>query len=95
MENPLVDMTQARLNVTFAGQNGDLPDTIANDLADADIVRIAQEAIRGGGVPGIIADPNASLQDFVVERFPPNEAFPWSRAVVRPKTPFGLLGVLT
>lgn len=89
MQNALIDPTQARLNVTWSGNNGDLPDTLANDLSDADVLRIAQEAIRGGGIPGIPMDANANLQDFVVERFQANEAFPWPRCVVRPKTPFG------
>jgi len=86
----LNDRTLARLNVTHSGGNGDLIDPISYDLPDADILRIAQEAIRSGGVPGIHAAPDATLQDFVVERFAANEARPWNVVLIRPKTPFGM-----
>jgi hypothetical protein len=40
-------------------------------------------------VPGITADPEADLGDFVVDRFPANDARPWKTVMIRPKTPFG------
>lgn len=85
----LVGEDQARLNVTYSGSNGDLPDLINKDASDADIRRWATEAVQAGSVPGIPADPNANFNDFVVDRFPANEAVPVARVMLRPKTPFG------
>lgn len=79
----------ARVNITWNGQNGDLPDLVNYDATDAEVRGWATEAIRTGGVPGIAADGNADLQDFVVDRFPANDAYPVPRLVIRPKTPFG------
>lgn len=81
---------EARLNVTFAGQNGDLPDPVAFDAPDADVKRWATEAVRNGGIPGIGANVGASFDDFVVDRFPPNEQRPFRLIQLRPKTPFGV-----
>lgn len=88
-ENPIIDPTQARLNVTWKGENGDLNDTILFELSNDEVMRVAQEALRGGSIPGIAADVNATLQDFVVERFGPTADIPWARVMIRPKTPFG------
>lgn len=79
----------ARLNITFAGQNGDYPDPVSYDASDADLKQIATEAIRTGYIPGIAEDPNVNLTDFVVDRFPSVEDLP-PRLVIRPKTPFGI-----
>lgn len=81
---------EARLNITYNGSNGDLTDTINFDATDDDIKRWATEAIRTGSVPGIAADPNVDLTNFVVDRFGPNEARPYFLVQVRPKTPFGM-----
>jgi len=81
---------EARLNITWSGQNGDLVDPIAYDAPDKDILQWATEAIRTGGVPGITADLNANLTDFVVDRFAATADVPMNRIVLRPKTPFGL-----
>lgn len=78
----------ARVNVTFSGQNGDLPEMIPVDATDEEIRRWAEEAIRNGSIPGIAAAPTASLVDFVVDRFPGVGDLP-HRCIVRPKTPFG------
>ena len=80
---------EARLNVTYGGANGDLPDPIPFDTTDTVVRRIVQEAIRTGGIPGINADQAADLTDFVVDRFGPNEARPTSLIQLRQKTPFG------
>lgn len=85
---PVLD-TEARVNVTFAGSNGDLPDTVALDATDAAIKAWVSEAVRSGGIPGITAAPNADFNDFVVDRFGPTEVRPWNLISVRPKTPFG------
>jgi hypothetical protein len=79
----------ARLNVTFSGQNGDLTDPILYDATDEEIRQIAEEAIRNGSIPGIDRDEFASLEDFVVDRFPAGAGVTENRLLVRPKTPFG------
>jgi hypothetical protein len=88
MDN-VIGIGQARVNITWSGQNGDLPDTVSVDAADGDIKQWVTEAVRTGGVPGIAADPTADFHDFVVDRFGPNESRPWSLVGIRPKTPFG------
>lgn len=80
---------EARLNITFAGQNGDLADPVAYDATDADIKRWASEAIANGSVVGINATAGADFTDFVVDRFPATEAITYNRLMLRPKTPFG------
>lgn len=78
---------EATLNITWAGQNGDLPTPVLFDSTDVDIRRWATEAVRAG-IPGITADAGVNFQDFVVERFSATEGLP-NRVVLRPKTPFG------
>jgi hypothetical protein len=78
----------ARLNITVAGLNGDLPDLVSFDAADGDIRQWATEAIRNGSVPGIGTIPDVNFQDFVVDRFPEKDGLP-ARLMLRPKTPFG------
>jgi hypothetical protein len=80
---------QSIVNVTWAGQNGELPDPVSNTATDADILRWVTEAVRTGGVPGIRADRAASFRDFIVDRFEPTVARPYRLVAVRPKTPFG------
>jgi len=79
----------AKLNVTFSGFNGELPDPVPYDADDATLRRMAEESIRGGYIPGIQADPNADLTDFVVDRFPATADVNYNRIFVRPKVPFG------
>ena len=78
----------ARLNTTWAGQNGDLPDLVAFDLPDERVRQIAREAIEAGSIPGI-ARQGADLTDFVVDRFHATPEVPFDRLMVRPKVPFG------
>ena len=78
----------ARVNITFAGENGDLPDPVAYDLADAAVRRIASESLLGGSIPGIARVETPDLGDFVVDRFPATAELP-ARLFVRPKVPFG------
>jgi hypothetical protein len=91
MADEIVQIGEARVNVTWNGQNGDLSDTVNRDAADVDIKRWVTEAVRTGTVPGISADPGADFTDFVVDRFEPNETRPWALIQCRPKTPFGIL----
>lgn len=81
---------EARVNVTWAGANGDLPDPVPNDAANGDIKQWVTEAVQAGSVPGIAADAEADFTDFVVDRFAANEARPFNLIQIRPKTPFGL-----
>lgn len=83
---------EARLNVTWAGANGDFPDPIPYDATDAEIRHWAAEAIRSGSIPGIRAG-TAKLSNYVVDRFPATGDNPVARVFVRPKTPFGVLGL--
>lgn len=84
----VINVNEARLNITYGGCNSDLPDPVAFDASDADVRQWATEAIRAG-IPGMPADPNANLQDFVVDRFAANDVRPYQLISVRPKTPFG------
>jgi hypothetical protein len=81
--------TEARVNITYGGANGDLPDTVSFDAADGDVKQWVTEAVRGGGVPGIALDANADFTDFVVDRFTANVTRPYNLIQLRPKTPFG------
>lgn len=81
--------TEARVNVTWAGQNGELPDAVRFDAQSREILGWVTEAVRGGGIPGIAADRGATFQDFIVDRFPASAARPYNLVQVRPKTPFG------
>lgn len=79
----------AQLNVTINGQNGNYPDPVSYDLDDAGVRGIVKEALLDGYIPGVDADPNADISDFVVDRFQATEELP-PRIFLRPKTPFGL-----
>jgi hypothetical protein len=85
---PIADH-EARVNVTYAGGNGDLPDAVSFDANDGDIKQWVTEAIRTGGIPGIPLTENADLRDFVVDRFEATDARPHKYLMLRPKTPFG------
>ena len=80
---------EARVNVTYGGANGDLPDPVFFDSTDADIKAMVAEAIRSGSIPGIPHRQDATLEDFVVDRFRANEQRPYPLVQIRPKTPFG------
>jgi len=81
---------QARLNITFGGQNGDLPDPVSYDLSDQTIKTMVEEAIRTGSVPGIPNTEGVDLTDFKVDRFEPTAVRPYRLISVRPKTAFGI-----
>jgi hypothetical protein len=86
---PQVVDHMAKLSITFAGQQGDLPDPVPYDATDAVLKQMATESVRQGYVPGIDAAPNADFTDFVVDRFPSRADVPFNRLSIRPKTPFG------
>lgn len=79
---------EARLNVTWAGNNFDLPDPIFWNMEDREIRSIAEEVIRNGAL-GVVADRDVDLTDFVIDRFPVNDQRPYRLYQIRPKTPFG------
>ncbi len=83
---------EARVNVTYQGQNGELRDPVFFQSSDGDIKGWVTEAVRNGGIPGIRADTNADFRDYVVDRFVPTEARPHNLIQVRPKTAFGMGG---
>lgn len=84
-----IQANEARVNITFGGSNGDLPDPVMYDSTDGDIRQWVTEAVRAGSVPGIVADPGADFRDFVIEKFAANDVRPYNLIQVRPKTPFG------
>jgi hypothetical protein len=88
--NGEIGVNEARLNVTWAGQNGDLPDPVAFDATDGDVKQWITEAVRNGSVPGVRAADDANFRDFVVDRFASNETRPYNLIQIRPKTPFGV-----
>lgn len=85
----LIPENMARLNITFNGEQGDLPDPVNYDMTDGDLKQVATEAVRAGGVPGIDAAPDADFTDFVIDRFAAKDDVPLNRLMLRPKTPFG------
>ena len=88
MESTL-ESTEARVNVTYGGQNGDLPDPVFFEATDGDVRSWVTEAVRNGSIPGITAASDAEFGDFVVDRFAADEARPYNLIQLRPKTPFG------
>ena len=86
--NEVIGAGEARLNITYKGQQGDLPDAVLYDLEDQEVRRIVLEALVSG-VPGIDPDENPDITDFVIDRFPAHEGVPYNRLSMRPKTPFG------
>jgi len=90
----MIQAHEARVNITYNGQNFELPDPVHYQAGDGDIKTWASEAIRTGSVPGVAADPNVNLQNYMVDRFdaPVNPA-PGQRdhnlIQIRPKTAYG------
>jgi hypothetical protein len=89
MVDNIIQDNEARVNITWAGQNGDLPDPVSFDATQGDILQWVTEAVRNGDIPGIRLDGGADFHDFVVDRFAATEGRPYNLIQVRPKTPFG------
>jgi hypothetical protein len=87
--NAVIGANEARVNVTWAGSNGDLAEPVLFDADDNTVKGWVTEAVRAGSVPGIQLDATANFQDFVVDRFSATETRPYNLIQVRPKTPFG------
>jgi hypothetical protein len=86
----VIQEDEAIVNITWKGQNGDLPDPVHMDLTDGDLKQMVTEAVRGG-FPGVDADPAADFGNFVVDRFgpKPEDNITHNRIMIRPKTEFG------
>lgn len=84
-----MNANEARVNVTYAGKNGDLPDPVNFDSTEGDIKGWVSEALRTGSVPGIPAAGYVDLHDYVVDRFEATEVRPFNLIQLRPKTAFG------
>ena len=89
MANENIGADEARLNITWGGYNGDLPDPVTFEATDIQIFQWASEAVRGGDVPGIPEDDAADFQGYMVARFAATADVPFNRLVLRPKVPFG------
>lgn len=85
----MIAENEARVNITWAGQNGDLPDPVRFDAGDADVKQWVTEAIRAGDVPGLVADADANFRDHIVERYEATAVRPFNLIQIRPKTAFG------
>jgi len=79
----------ARVNVTWERQNGDLPDPVNYDATDEEIRRWAAEAVRSGTVPGIPADEDVDFTGYMVDKYDVGEGRPVPQIFIRPKTGFG------
>jgi len=80
---------EALLNITYKGQNGELPMPVPYDALDIDLRNWAAEAIGGGDVPGIRRERRANFKDYVVDRFPAGPQRRHNVIFLRPSTPFG------
>jgi len=86
---PTIQDFEARVNVTYGGANGELPDPVSFDATDGDVKQWVTEAVQHGGIPGVEAAAAADFTDFVVDRFAATDDRPFNAIFVRPKTPFG------
>jgi hypothetical protein len=90
----MIQAHEAMVNVTYNGQNFELPDPVNYTAGDEDVKGWISEAIRTGSIRGVAADPNVDLINFVVDRFDaPADPAPGQRAhnliQIRPKTAYG------
>jgi hypothetical protein len=80
----------AILNVTYGGRSADVPWDVDDKLSDAEVKRVAAEAMRQQPLRRALpADPSrpALFTDFVVDRI--NGPDGVLRLYLRPKVPFG------
>jgi hypothetical protein len=87
-----VRVDEAVVNVTWQGQNAELPNPVSRERSDDEVIAMVTEAIRAG-MPGIRADENVTLRGWRVDRDEPNATTPWHRMTVRPKTAYGALAL--
>ena len=84
-----VNEYEAKLNITFMSQNGDLNDPVSWDARDADLFAFAGEAIRNGNVRGIDQRAEVDFDGYMVERVEAKDGLP-RRLMIRPKMTFGV-----
>lgn len=79
----------ATLNITYNGISADYPFGLDERVSDADVRRIAVEAIRSGSVPGLqIGHLNAAaFSNYLIDRLGGPHGN--TRIYLRPKVPFG------
>lgn len=82
---------EARVNITFGGQNADLPQPVSRLASPADVKRWVEEALRTGSVPGMPAVASGETFDgFTVDPLmEPIEGRPYAMFAFRPQTKFG------
>ena len=88
MTDKYISNTEARVNITYGGQNGDLPDTVHVGASDRDLRSWVGEAVATGSIPGI-RPVRANFSEYVIDRFDATAARPYNLIQIRPKTPFG------
>jgi hypothetical protein len=87
---PVIDFQNtARLNITWNGANGELPDRVPRDASDEELKQMAAEALETGYVPGIPEVQDLDLTHYVVHRTAPSAEVPDPYLFVTPKTPVG------
>lgn len=77
---------QVTLEVTWNGQQGELPEPVPWEATELELKGMAWQALAEGRVRGVAADPSVDLEGFVVDWI---EEDGMRRIAVRPKTPFG------
>ena len=80
---------EARVNITYNGENFDLPDPVHFQAGDGDIKAWVTEAIRTGSVRGVVADAQVDLVNYMVDRFNASAIRDHNLIQVRPKTAYG------
>lgn len=89
MDEMIIGMHEAKLNVSIGGEQGDLDDPVNYDATDDEVRRWATEAIRAGNIRGISARSDADFTDYRVDRIDAKDGLP-NRLSLRPKTPYGV-----
>lgn len=79
----------AVLNITYMGQSADYELALDTHATDGDIMRIATEVVRAGGVRGLHVPhlPHNAFSNYVIDRLRGAGGEP--RIYLRPKVPFG------
>jgi hypothetical protein len=80
---------EARVNVTWNGQNGDLMEPVPFTATDRQLKEWAREALIGGSIPGVQPTGQVNMANYVVDRFTANGTVSYNRIFLRPTTPFG------
>jgi hypothetical protein len=79
----------AILNITYGGRSADLGWPVDDRISDAEVIRVAVEVLRSGGLRGL-HEPgleSTALRRFVVDRLNGSDGV--LRLYLRPKVPFG------